>query len=216
MKRLAILVLLLCTACSMTEFFRGNNLNEASNFNGTVDKINAIDKENNISFSDYENGLEYLRTHMRYPDPLNTDEIDPIIKEYAEITTTGEEAAGLYVSFRKNILLSEKHYMLAYKSYKGDIKKYGVRCSFNESILESFSNQNKSIALGRDALQDIKALKEKYPNEFSQLNISDEWMEMMDDFYTDSEGDLGYKNQQYEYFCIVRPQKIQNNTLNST
>ncbi len=202
MKRLAILALLLFTSCSMAGFFTGNNFKDA------VNKINAIDKENGISLSDYENGLEYLRLHPRYPDPLNIEEIDPIIEKYSKVT--GDEAANLYVSFRKNLLLSEKHYMLAFKTYKGNIEKYGIRCSYNESILESFSNQNKSISFGTDALKNIKELKEKYPNEFSQLNISDKWLTNTKNTYIDTEGNLGHQKELYNYFCV---EKHQNNTL---
>ncbi len=202
MKRLAILVLLLCTACSMAEFFTGNN------FNYAVAKINKIDAANNISFSDYSNGLEYLRMHPRYPDPLNINEIDPITKEYSKVV--GAETTNLYASFRKNLLLSEKHYMLAYKTYKGDIEKYGIICSNNESILESFQNKNMSIEFGRNALQNINELKEKYPNEFSQLNISDEWLTNTKNFYIDLEGSLGHQKELYNYFCII---KQKNSTL---
>ena len=196
MKRLAILALLLCTACSMAGFFTGNNFNDA------VAKINKIDAANNISFSDYSNGLEYLRMHPRYPDPLNINEIDPIINKYAKVVGTAD--TNIYVSFRKNLLLSEKHYMLAYKTYKGDTEKYGIDCSYNESILESFQNKNMSIKLGRNALQNINELKEKYPNEFSQLNISDEWLTNAKNFYIDLEGSLGHQKEIYNYFCIIK------------
>lgn len=203
MKKIAILLLLLLTACSLDEF------------GSAVNKISKIDKANNISFSDYSNGLEYLRTHPRYPDPLNLNEIDPILEKYNKIS--GSEAVNLYVSFRRNLLLSEKYHQLAYKTYKGVTEEYGIRCSWKDYILESIDNQKKCVEAGTKAVKDIRELKEKYPDKFNQLNISDEWLTNTKNFYIDYEGDVGKKENDYRYFCVLNmTKKINMTNKNST
>lgn len=193
MKRIIILLLLL-TACSITGCVVKEDFTEA------VKRINEIDNNYGISLSDYENGMEYLRAEPRYPNPINPDDIDFIVEKYSEIW--GSEPVNLYVSFRKNLLLAEKHYKLAYKSYKGVIEKYGIRCSYKEQILESFENQRNSAQFGQQAISDLKQLRENYPEEFNYLNITDEWITTNKNFFTDLEGDVGRQERKYEYFCL--------------
>lgn len=169
-------------------------------FDEAVKKISQIDSRHNISFSDYEKGLFYLRAKPRYPNPFNVAEMQEVLEEYSAIV--GDRAANLFVDFRKNLLEAEMHYRLSYKRWEGDIQNNPLQCKNKGYIAESIAHQNSSIKKINAMLINVTELKVNYPNEFSKLNISEKWIKLMNDTITDFNGDITYKLDFYNRFCL--------------
>jgi len=168
-------------------------------FDEAVEKINRIDERHNVSFSDYQKGLFYLRYHPRYPNPFNVDEIKEVIKEYSKIN--GDEPTNLFVDFRKNLLEAEMNYRLSYKNYKGDIQNYPLQCRNKNYVYESVAYQNESIREINEMLTNLSLLKERYPIEFSKLNISEDWIKLMNNTIVDFQADIDFKLETFNQFC---------------
>jgi len=171
----------------------------ASSFEEAVSIIDEIDKSHNISFSDYERGIPYLISKPRYPNPLNTPEIDILVREYKSII--GDEAVNLFTSFRAHLAEAEKYYKLSTKTYRADIHHYGISCSNREYVVESISNINKSIDELNLSVKSITNLKQKYPQNFNFLNISENWIKLMNDSMVDFQAEIDYKITEWNKFC---------------
>ncbi|MEM4336532.1 MAG: hypothetical protein QXG86_00835 [Candidatus Woesearchaeota archaeon] len=167
-------------------------------FEGAVVKVSKIDSKYNVSFSDYSRGLEYLYSHPPR-DPLNSREIDPIIEEYSKIS--GDEATNLFIDFRKNLLLADKYYKLSQKTYRADLHKYGIKCSNAPYIFESINNQNISAHVLNKSVSSLLLLKERYPEKFEKLNISESWINLYKNIPIDFEAEIKYKIDLFNSFC---------------
>jgi len=197
---LAAIILVAGGVYFFSDFFRTYSFEDA------VKEIQKIDENHNVSFSDYEKGLEYIYSHPpKYP--LNAGQIEPIVRGYAKIR--GNEAVNLFVDFRKNLLEADKYYKLSQKTYKADPHTYGLRCSYLPYIQESAKNQNLSAQKLNASVTSLSLLKEKYPDNFEMLNISDSWIKLYSAIQEDFKAEISYKAGMFDSFCS-------NNTSNST
>lgn|SRR3989338_6632028 len=179
---------------SFMEFFKTQY-----SFEDAVNAIEKIDAKYNVSFSDYDEGLEYLYHHPPR-DPLNAGEIGPILEDYSRIS--GDEPVNLLVGFRKNFLEADKYYKLSKKTVKADLSNYGLQCKNEPYIFESIENQNISIQKINESLSSLLLLKEKYPENFAILDISDKWIDLYQDIIIDSQAEITYKIDFFNQFCL--------------
>jgi len=171
----------------------------ASSLEKAVEIVDKIDEEHNISFSDYKNGIYYLQSNPRYPNPFNFDEMDTVVREYKSVW--GNEPVNLFIDFRSFLVEAEKYYRLSLKSSKGDLAKYGVSCSNRQYVLDSINNTQKSIEKLNLMLQSLGSLKQKYPDEFNFLNISNKWIKLMNTTAEDFQGEIDYKKDTWNRLC---------------
>ena len=176
-------------------------------FEDAVKEVEKIDARHNISFSDYDKGIEYLYTHPPR-DPLNSGEIDPVIREYSRIK--GDEPVNLFIDFRKNFFEADKYYKLSHKTYKADLHKYGMQCKNEQYIAESLGNKNISAQRMNASLMSLLLLKEKYPDNFKMLGISEEWIGLYHDLQIDFKAEMRYNEDLFKEFCSNQTTNITN------
>ncbi|MBW3022713.1 hypothetical protein KY308_01250 [Candidatus Woesearchaeota archaeon] len=183
----------------MDPVFFGLFTGKVESFEDAVQMVQKIDSEHNISFSDYDNGFYYIYHNPR-ADPLNVGEIDDILKQYSRIH--GDEAVQLFIDFRMNLLEAEKYFKISKKSSKGDIFEYGLRCRNEPYIFESIENQNISAQRISASTTSLLALKSKYPDEFSLLGISDDWIDLYLAMPEDFQAEIEYTLENFNKFCL--------------
>ena len=178
----------------------------SSDFGALLAQLDAIDARHNVSLNDYHNGLTWLRSHPRWPNPFNVPEIEQVLEEYGALlpdSATSPKPEALLLTFRIALLEAERHYKLSYKSSLGDIIRYPLKCSNREYILDSINHQNASIeALGR-ALSAISDLREYYPKEYALLNLSEEMLQKLANERVDFEAEIAFKEESYNAFCTA-------------
>jgi hypothetical protein len=184
----------------------------APSFNDAVKMVGGIDKAHHISFSNYQKGIYYLESHPRYPNPFNFDEMGSVAKEYRSIV--GNEAVKLFIDFRSNLVEAEKYYRLSKKSSRGQPGTYGVECKNEPYFLEALNNTEKSIEKVNLMLESLGQLREKYPSEYESLNISDNWVKLMNNTPVDFTAEMQYNKDVFYQFC--NKTNSTNSTINST
>lgn len=179
----------------------------SSDLGALLTQLDAIDARHNISFSDYHNGLAWLRDHPRWPNPFNVPEIEQVIEEYAALlpdSAGSSSAEALLLVFRIAILEAERHYKLSYKSSRGDIIRYPLKCSNAEYILDSIAHQNASVEALDRALSAAAELRERYPEEYALLNLSEELLQKLGNERIDFEAEIAFKLESYNAFCVSK------------
>jgi len=171
----------------------------AKDFGQAVSFADEIDKAHNISFSDYSRGIYYLISNPRYPNPLNPDEIETLTREYGMVY--GSESVKLFTGFRINLANAEKYYKLSGKTYKANLHDYGINCKSRDAVVESIENLNKSIQNLNIAINNIAELEQKYPSEFGILNISQDWINLINASGEDFQAEIEYKITEWNKFC---------------
>jgi hypothetical protein len=188
---------------------------KAKTFEDAVRLVSKIDANHNISFSDYKKGIFYLESHPRYPNPFNFDEMDVVLNEYGSIVAeSSDESARLFVDFRKQLVEAEKYYRLSRSSSKGDLHQYGVSCKNYPYYVSSLENTNASIEKIELMLETLKDLKEKYPENYNSLNLSGDWVKLMNDEITDFNAEMKYKIDLWDQFCIGNQTRVNQTKAN--
>jgi len=209
---ISLLLVLAIAGCAKDGNVVKDNISD--DFNATLAELGRIDAEHGTGILDYTQGVSYIRWHPR-ENPLNIGEIDLILEEYDKLKGSTEDGASiLIISARRNLLDSERHYKLAYKTAKGQLTD-GFRCSEKDYIIDSIENLELSAEAGHKAIADLSKIFEKYPETAKLINVSKFWVKLVNVTYDDVANEAGVKEATFNSRCSLGEtnQTISDNAL---
>lgn len=170
----------------------------------TADKVAKIDEKYGMELDDYLYGMEYLRYHPRYPNPLNPDDIPAVVEEFSEIKKDclDDGPSVLLVNARIHLLEAEKFYKLAKKfPVKGSVED-GFNCGEIDYVMEAVTNLNNSVMHGRLAVESLGELERDYLNEAESVDVSRYFVKTINETF-DEVAQESLKNENViRYFCM--------------
>ena len=191
-----MLFLIALAGCSITGY---------SSFEDTLQEINQTDSKYGTSLHDYDNGVAYLRYNPRYPNPLNAEDIDAVVSEFAGLGNgTKEGSPGrLLVEARADLLQSEKSYKLATKTGRG-LTAERFSCSDMIFVEAATINFGSSVDYGRSAVYKLSIIAENYSEEAEKIGISKFWVKYLNSTYDILEKDVAINKKRIVQFCAEK------------
>lgn len=150
MKKIFLLIILLVVGCAQVKDFKYG-----------IKQINNINAKYNATMEEY---------------PKTTSQINLMLSEYGELKNLklekGQEPFNYIINYRILNLEAEKLYAEGKKYGETGTTKDGFGCKQRPFVIESVSFRNRSALKGFEAVDLLRELVNKYPEEAGLANLS--------------------------------------------